>query len=396
MDQFTHLPEFRVIICRKCQYAVLPSEIDSHFTKAPVYSLSKTSRRYIVQQVAKVSGLIQNQEELQHGFVFPVPRSLAIPELGKPKTDGLGCLFIAGDGKQCPFVYGHEQQIREHYYTHSGVTPRKRGRPSKKSQTGPKRWQEGVHCQRFFLYRFHSGFFEVQRDPILENSETPEARAKKLIQGRIDVVKEKEKRRIEMTDPAQEPDSWLRKVRWHYYLVGKDPETLRTLIRAVDDSKEALTVIHASFVWVIKVYRNHTTDEVVGEAALCTVNSVEYGKKTQNPFYMDMKANTYCDYQAVWLQILSYIVRCETDWVADDRPGYRLTRYQRQAFDALMTQAAAFHRVEVTDEISSQATKQMTELDWQCLQFCIQLLDHRLYRDVYKNVIISGLSVLGI
>ena len=186
------------------------------------------------------------------------------------------------------------------------------------------------------------------------------------------------------------------KVKWHYHLVKKDPDRLQTLTRAVDNGKEVLTVIHASFVQVIKACRIYTTDRVAREAALCTVNSVEYGKKVQDPFYMDIKKDTRSKYQTVWLQILSYIVRCETDWVADDRPGYRLTRHQRQAFDTLMTQAAAFYRVEVTDKMSSRATKQMTELDWQCLQFCIQLLDHRLHRDAYENVIISGLSILGI
>ena len=199
-----------------------------------------------------------------------------------------------------------------------------------------------------------------------------------------------------MTDPAQEPDSWLLEVKWHYHLAGKDPEQLQTLVRAVDDSEEVLAVIHASFSRVIKACRIHATDEVAGEAALCTVNSVEYGKKVQNPFYMDMKENTRSKYQAVWLQILSYIVRCETDWAAEDRHGYRLTRQQREALDALMTQAAAFHGVEVTDEMSSAATKQMTESDWQCLTLCIRLLDHRLHGDAYENVIISGLSILGI
>jgi hypothetical protein len=171
-----------------------------------------------------------------------------------------------------------------------------------------------------------------------------------------------------MTDPAQEPDSWLLKVKWHYHLTGKDPERLRTLIRPVDDGEDVLTVVHASFTRVIKACRIHATDEVVGESALCTVNSVEYGKKVQDPFYIDMKDNTHSKYQTVWLQILSYVVRCETDWAAEDRPGYRLTRYQRQVFDALMTQAEAFHGVKVTDEMSSRAAKQMAELDWQCLQ----------------------------
>jgi hypothetical protein len=61
-----------------------------------------------------------------------------------------------------------------------------------------------------------------------------------------------------------------------------------------------------------------------------------------------------------------------------------------------MDQATTFQGVEVKDEMSSSTTKQMAELDWQCLQFYIQLLDHRLPGDAYENVIISGLSILGI
>ena len=45
---------------------------------------------------------------------------------------------------------------------------------------------------------------------------------------------------------------------------------------------------------------------------MCTVNFVEYRKKVQDPFYMDLKKDTCSKYQTVWLQILSYIVRCET------------------------------------------------------------------------------------
>lgn len=83
-----------------------------------------------------------------------------------------------------------------------------------------------------------------------------------------------------------------------------------------------LAVIHASFKRVIRACCAHARDEVVGESALCTVNSVEYGKKAQDPFYMDMKDDTSEKYQTVWLQMLSYMVRAETDWEARERPGY--------------------------------------------------------------------------
>jgi hypothetical protein len=99
-----------------------------------------------------------------------------------------------------------------------------------------------------------------------------------------------------VTDPAQEPDSWLRKVRWHHHLAGKGPDwfdRLRTLIRAVDKGgEEILAVIYTSFKRVIKAYCTHTRDKVVGESVLYTVNSMEYGKKAQDPFYMDIKDDT--------------------------------------------------------------------------------------------------------
>jgi hypothetical protein len=93
MDQFVHLPEFRVMICKKCHYAVLPSEINSHFTKTPEHDLSKPSRRQIQERVAKVDGLIRTREMLREGFVYPPPTAAAISALGLPETDGLRCTF---------------------------------------------------------------------------------------------------------------------------------------------------------------------------------------------------------------------------------------------------------------------------------------------------------------
>ena len=115
MDQFAHLPEFRVIICQRCQYAVLPGEIDTHFRKTPIHGLSKKSREYIIQRVAKISGLIQSQQQLQQDrFVFPPPDSPAIPELGEPRKDGVGCDFTTSEGMPCPFINWRVQLVRKH------------------------------------------------------------------------------------------------------------------------------------------------------------------------------------------------------------------------------------------------------------------------------------------
>ena len=94
--------------------------------------------------------------------------------------------------------------------------------------------------------------------------------------------------------------------------------------------------------------------------------------------------------------MLSFVVRAETKWPVEDRPHYRFTRGQKSAFAELISKAGAFQGVEVCEEMSEAAEQQMTELDNQCLQFCIELLDHRLVGNAYDNAIISGLSILGI
>ena len=74
MDQFIYLPEFRVIICKKCKYAVLPSQIDAYFTPARPYGLVKQERERIAKEVvAKVPGLIWDTKALEKfELLFPI------------------------------------------------------------------------------------------------------------------------------------------------------------------------------------------------------------------------------------------------------------------------------------------------------------------------------------
>jgi hypothetical protein len=371
-----------VIICRKCQYAVLPSEIDAHFMREPVHGLSKESRRLIFERVAKVEGLVQNKQMLsQVEFKYPPPSTRAIPGLGKPKTDGLGCAFEK-DGKKCPFISRFEQPMREHYRdVHKWVNPRKKGRPRRDLEKEVP-WETGIHCQRFFTHGLHSKLFRVEEEePTKLSPQSPEVQMEKEIQRRIDRVEEEVRRKIEVSDKAQEPSPWLRRVKWDEHLHGKDRERLRTLIKPVDPEDEC---------------QKHVVEEVVGEAALFHVNATEYGKKGANPFYMDLKDNTHLKYRAYWKQMLSFVVRAELEWTKDERPQYRFTRGQRTIFAKLIQKAKEFEGVVVTEEMGRAEREQMAELDQGCLQFCIELLDHRLVGNPYESPIISGLSILGI
>jgi hypothetical protein len=93
MDEFlTHLPDFHVIVCKKCQYAVLPSQINTHFrpknpyqSKKPTkktYGLGKATQDRIKKDVAQIKGLIPNPEALaQYLFLFPPVTIIPIPVL---------------------------------------------------------------------------------------------------------------------------------------------------------------------------------------------------------------------------------------------------------------------------------------------------------------------------
>jgi Orsellinic acid/F9775 biosynthesis cluster protein D len=117
MDHFIHLPEFRVIVCKKCQYAVLPSQIESHFTPERPHGFTKEERVKITREVAKVDGLIWDTDALKgHQFPFPADTAEPIMALQAPKTNGLRCSFEVDKGESCPYVCRLRQQMQDHVW----------------------------------------------------------------------------------------------------------------------------------------------------------------------------------------------------------------------------------------------------------------------------------------
>ena len=110
----TYLPDFHVVIYKKCQYTVLPSQIESYFIpKKPIgskkpakkpHSLSKVRCERVRQDIAKIDGLIPNPEVLkQCEFLFLLATARPIPELGLPQTNGLRYTFTVGRG-ECRYI----------------------------------------------------------------------------------------------------------------------------------------------------------------------------------------------------------------------------------------------------------------------------------------------------
>jgi hypothetical protein len=178
MELFVHLPEYRVVVCKKCKCAIVGGEVKSHLQgkkhrEVPRHlqgrksmGLSKGEKQHIqqiVDDISQIPNLVQREEEL-HDFQFPPPSTKAIPAL-KLYKDGMKC-------KSCSHISRQRQKIQEHCRTkHDWCNDRKRGREDPEKRQIRKEhkgedlpWIEKVYCQRFFRTRLASRFFEVARE----------------------------------------------------------------------------------------------------------------------------------------------------------------------------------------------------------------------------------------
>ena len=213
MDQFIHLPEFRVIICKKCKYAILPSQINAHFTPQCPHGFVKQEWERIMREVAKVDGLIRDTEALkQCDFPFPIDTAEPIPALQAPQTNGFRCTFEINQESTCQYVCKTIKKLQVHSWEkHQWKAPR--GRP-KKDAAKPTNipWRSGVSYQRFFVQGPKSGFFEVGRgveDQLSgEAEETQWEKLEKAIDQGMATVDDVQKRKIQATDESKEVDPW--------------------------------------------------------------------------------------------------------------------------------------------------------------------------------------------
>jgi hypothetical protein len=115
-------------------------------------AISDDERGAIVEEIRQLPDIIQGEAGLDE-FEFPEPTTKAIPQLGEPMPDGLGC-------KQCWYVSRQPQKIQIHCrVTHGWSNKRKRGQHGGVGEDVP--WVSGVRCQQFFRTRVNSRWFEV-------------------------------------------------------------------------------------------------------------------------------------------------------------------------------------------------------------------------------------------
>lgn len=98
-DLLLYLPEYRVVVCRQCRYAIQPNALSSHLQKHKIF---RHHRQDLLQQVARYDLAVPGDA--------PCPSSLhpAIPEL--PVLQGYKCL--AGG---CNYLCTSEKRLSQHW-----------------------------------------------------------------------------------------------------------------------------------------------------------------------------------------------------------------------------------------------------------------------------------------
>ena len=162
MDEFSPsfevLPQHRILVCHRCQFAVVPSQIETHL-RVGHKRLSLDQRRSIIARVAAITDLAQIEADV----IYPTPSDP--PVAGLPiYFDGLKCDARSADGTKCRYICRTARNIRKHCEQQHGWTnQQKRGgnARSKKVHADNKIWSCHRACQQLFKAGSWKRYFEI-------------------------------------------------------------------------------------------------------------------------------------------------------------------------------------------------------------------------------------------
>lgn len=163
---FTTYPRYRVIVCNKCQVAVIPAQVEEHLRKQHS-RLSRQERHDIAERFYSFRNIALVESDVIY------PKSSEPPLDALPiYFDGLKCTGSDAQGQPCLYICRTPCGIQQHCKEeHDWENKQKRGGDVRAKQThsANKLWECNKACQRFFKRGKWQRYFEVaaggQEDP---------------------------------------------------------------------------------------------------------------------------------------------------------------------------------------------------------------------------------------
>ena len=239
---FQHYPQFRIAICRQCQFAPVPGEIQKHLRKHHT-RLSTKEREEISEKFRTLSDLARHETEV----IYPTSRDAPIAEL-PVFFDAITCTAQYEDNSQCHYVCRTARGIREHCKDkHRWTNNQKRGGDvrQKRPHAPNKLWRCNRACQMFFKSGSWKRHFEVaavrnrvveshQSDPKSNFFRQQEDEMRKIEQGSKDAAS----RVAGFEDHRSSVLPWLRTtgIVDHVYRLKKDEIRAATSLPSTDET----------------------------------------------------------------------------------------------------------------------------------------------------------------
>ena len=247
-------------------------------------------------------------------------------------------------------------------------------------------WIYGVQCQRFFINRSNSGWFEVNRNVSSEEAPVEDV----AIESIRALFKAKEQElesnaapdMIEAGHDKTEANAWLSFVGWAAHLQGLSHEQLHKTTGPIGEDEATLQGMWDTMEAMMDRARPVASPMKVGAAVLFDIQRKDLEVKPRRPFDNRMEEDTWVRYKEVYRKMMCVMQRSET-MSEGERAPYRFTTRQGNAFDAFE------EAVRNGGKAKEAGTQRL------CLEFVISLFDHPLKAGHYDNAVISALAVLA-
>jgi superfamily II DNA helicase RecQ len=280
-----------------------------------------------------------------------------------------------------------------------------------------------VRCQRFFVQKEHSQYFEVrsseeQREGSVRQSKDEDiwSQAWEQASQHYDRIRSDDTIRPGETD---EVNPWLRRTGWIPYLEGCDRKDILRCLReptvdeemaegeneANDNERAAAAIWEAT-----GELASASQDAVSRSGVMLRFEAIrtEAHQNVYRPLEPYQNRDEIRRQGRCWQQIVTFFVRTRRDhsWKS---PSYKFNRRQDRAFERMMVVARS--TVKEADEPSdtnsdsadtdSEAEGEggkaaMTEMQQACLSFCIELLNQTIHNREYDMALVCGLAALGV
>jgi hypothetical protein len=422
---FRHLAEYQVAVCKECQYAVWPDQIEGHLQEQ--HKVKRREASAIGSEIRSWAGVMQYPSE------FVAPSSIAAPHPQLPMyADGLLCQL---DPSQCQQVLRSMKSMKQHWHKdHQGWSAgKKRGRPSRTKEKGLQaQMDQGytrVYCQRLFSSRHGSQYFQVHApnegsadspDTVPVNRQAAWARVGEQMARAWENVEKRAQNTIQDGE-RDEVNPWLERTQWLPYLVGIErPNLLACIEEPVSkpnlQKDEEAEPVEAAIWTAMDGLARFSQASVINQIGVFVRLEAIRTEKHQTRFqplqpYMDKDA--IVKHMRPWQQMLMFFARTQREhtWKS---PQYQFTQQQQEAWEALVQQAERSmegqeeevegdkgheemdKETEAGEEQDQPDQPKLSRIQKACLVFCIALMNQSITRKEYDSPLVCALAVLGV